>query len=324
MLTKGGFYRGGPVLSSAVAGIDQALWDIAGKALRRAGARAARRARCATGSGCTPGSAATSRPSSREAVAAQVEAGFTAVKMNACGRTARRSPPPAETAGDRRARGGRPRGARARTATSPIDFHGRVVAGRRAARSCPLLEPLQPLFVEEPVLPEHGRTCCATLVASDVRAGRHRRAAVLARRLPAACSRRASRSSSRTCRTPAASPRSAGSPRSPRPTTRCSRRTARSARSRWRPACRSPSPRPNFLIQEQSLGIHYNARRRPARLPRRPDAVHASSTATSRRPTAPGLGVDGRRGTRCARADRPAHAWRNPVWRHDDGSFAEW
>ena len=32
VLTRGGFYRGGPVLSSAVAGIDQALWDIAGHA----------------------------------------------------------------------------------------------------------------------------------------------------------------------------------------------------------------------------------------------------------------------------------------------------
>ncbi|MGH9058898.1 MAG: galactonate dehydratase, partial [Acidimicrobiales bacterium] len=31
IMTKGGFYRGGPVLSSAVAGVDQALWDIAGK-----------------------------------------------------------------------------------------------------------------------------------------------------------------------------------------------------------------------------------------------------------------------------------------------------
>ncbi len=31
ILYKGGFYRGGPVLSSAVAGIDQALWDILGK-----------------------------------------------------------------------------------------------------------------------------------------------------------------------------------------------------------------------------------------------------------------------------------------------------
>jgi len=30
---KAGFYRGGPVLSSALAGIEQALWDIKGKAL---------------------------------------------------------------------------------------------------------------------------------------------------------------------------------------------------------------------------------------------------------------------------------------------------
>ena len=33
MLYRGGFYRGGPVLMSAIAGIDQALWDIKGKAL---------------------------------------------------------------------------------------------------------------------------------------------------------------------------------------------------------------------------------------------------------------------------------------------------
>ncbi len=32
-LRKGGFYRGGPVLGSAVAGLDQALWDLKGKAL---------------------------------------------------------------------------------------------------------------------------------------------------------------------------------------------------------------------------------------------------------------------------------------------------
>jgi galactonate dehydratase len=31
VLYRGGFYRGGPVLMSALAGIDQALWDLKGK-----------------------------------------------------------------------------------------------------------------------------------------------------------------------------------------------------------------------------------------------------------------------------------------------------
>ena len=30
---RGGFYRGGGIMMSALAGIDQALWDIKGKAL---------------------------------------------------------------------------------------------------------------------------------------------------------------------------------------------------------------------------------------------------------------------------------------------------
>jgi len=34
VLCRGGFYRGGPVLMSAIAGIDQALWDLQGKRYR--------------------------------------------------------------------------------------------------------------------------------------------------------------------------------------------------------------------------------------------------------------------------------------------------
>ena len=33
VLYRGGFYRGGPVLTSAISGIEQTLWDIRGKAL---------------------------------------------------------------------------------------------------------------------------------------------------------------------------------------------------------------------------------------------------------------------------------------------------
>lgn len=79
---------------------------------------------------------------------------------------------------------------------------------------------------------------------------------------------------------------------------------------------------PNFLIQEQSRGIHYN---KDADLlsylvdpaPFRFVDGHAL------RGDAPGLGITVDEAAVRA-ADRTGHAWRNPVWRHADGSFAEW
>lgn len=79
---------------------------------------------------------------------------------------------------------------------------------------------------------------------------------------------------------------------------------------------------PNFLIQEQSLGIHYNRGHDlldylldPA--PFRFTDGHAA------RPTGPGLGIQIDENA-VRRADAIGHRWRNPVWRHSDGSFAEW
>jgi hypothetical protein len=79
---RGGFYRGGPVLMSALAGLEQALWDLKGKALGLPRGRCSA-ARCATRSAPMPGSAATGRTRSPRPPKARREQGFTAVKMNA-------------------------------------------------------------------------------------------------------------------------------------------------------------------------------------------------------------------------------------------------
>jgi galactonate dehydratase len=79
---------------------------------------------------------------------------------------------------------------------------------------------------------------------------------------------------------------------------------------------------PNFLIQEQSLGIHYNVGNDLL------DYVVDPSVFTFRdgyveRPVLPGLGVSIDENAVRA-ADRTAHRWRSPVWRRPDGSFTEW
>ena len=160
VLTRGGFYRGGPVLSSAVAGIDQALWDIAGKAYgapvhRLLGGPVRDKARVYSWiGGDEPDQIA-------DQARAQIAAGFTAVKMNAAGRME-----PIETLATTRAVVDRV--AAVRDAIGPdrdlvVDFHGRMSTAM-SQRLLPLLEPLSPLFVEEPSLPEYARDL-ARLVA---------------------------------------------------------------------------------------------------------------------------------------------------------------
>ena len=79
---RGGFYRGGPILMSAISGIDQALWDIKGKYFKAPvwqliGGKARESIRVYSWIGGD-------RPSQvAEAACQAVAAGFTAVKMNA-------------------------------------------------------------------------------------------------------------------------------------------------------------------------------------------------------------------------------------------------
>lgn len=157
VLTKGGFYRGGPVLSSAVAGLDQALWDIAGKAYGAPvhallGGPVRDRVRVYSWvGGDDPGEVA-------DAIAAQVAAGMTAVKMNASGQLSA-IPTAAEVAGVVR------RVAAAREVLGEhrdvaIDFHGRATAAG-ARRILPELAPFHPSSSRSPSCPNRG-ICCTT------------------------------------------------------------------------------------------------------------------------------------------------------------------
>uniref|UniRef100_UPI00361DFC3A galactonate dehydratase n=1 Tax=Halostagnicola sp. GCM10023398 TaxID=3252683 RepID=UPI00361DFC3A len=148
---RGGFYRGGPVLMSAIAGIDQALWDIKGKRFgapvyELLGGAARDRIRVYQWIGGD-------RPAEvGEAAAKKVEAGFTGLKMNATPKLERIDTPAAVDAA-------RDRLAEVRETVGDeidigVDFHGRA-SKTMAKRLVAALEPYEPMFVEEPVLPEH-------------------------------------------------------------------------------------------------------------------------------------------------------------------------
>ncbi len=101
----------------------------------------------------------------REAVTAQVEAGFTAVKMNGCGRMT-----PVATRAEVRACL-----TRAETAREVLgedrdfgrDFHGRV-SPANARRLLPLLAEYAPMFVEEPVLSDYMQALPDLVNASNI------------------------------------------------------------------------------------------------------------------------------------------------------------
>lgn len=148
---RSGFYRGGPVLMSAIAGIDQALWDVKGKRFgapvyELLGGRARDRIRVYQWIGGD-------RPSEvGEAAAEKVSEGFTGLKMNATSELRRVDTPAAVREAEERL--GEVREAVGPEVDIGVDFHGRVTKPM-AKRLAKALEPYEPMFIEEPVLPEH-------------------------------------------------------------------------------------------------------------------------------------------------------------------------
>lgn len=147
---RGAFFRGGPILSTAAAAIEHALWDIKGRALgvpvhELLGGPVRDRTRAyAWVGGDRPADVA-------EQATVRVEQGFGAVKMNATPQLDYVDSPSAVDAVVERV-------ASIRERCGPdfgiaVDFHGRV--HRAMARSLLReLEPLRLMWVEEPTAPE--------------------------------------------------------------------------------------------------------------------------------------------------------------------------
>ncbi|HQO33367.1 MAG TPA: galactonate dehydratase [bacterium] len=137
------FYRGGPILTSALSGIDQALWDIKGKALgvpvyELFGGPTRDRVKVYTGAG---------RP---DDIKRSIANGFTAFKTGVGNKNPARiveNPGFVQQCAEKFAA--------LREAAGPdidigIDFHG-AISPQTAKLLIKALEPYQPMFIEEPV-----------------------------------------------------------------------------------------------------------------------------------------------------------------------------
>ena len=78
----------------------------------------------------------------------------------------------------------------------------------------------------------------------------------------------------------------------------------------------------NAFIQEQSLGIHYNKTNDLLDYLTDPSVFDYRDGFVSI-PQGAGLGIEINEAFVRQKAVE-GHRWRNPVWRHSDGSFAEW
>ncbi len=316
-MVRGQFYHSGPILMSAVAGIDQALWDLKGKFLG-----------CPVTEllgGCLRDSMKTYQwvggddPSDE---IAQIEKlrlkGLDTFKMNGCG-------PLRHLASHRdidhtleRIHAIRDHFGNA--IDFGLDFHGRV--------SLPMarvllkeLEKARPLFVEEPVLPEYWSAyrdlACSTaipLAAGERAFSRHEFRSILEHGGLGIIQPDLSHAGG---------------------LTECLK--IASMADSWNVGLAPHCPlgpialasclaldfvSPNAVLQEQSLGIHYNEGLELTDYVLNREDFALNEGRISPLPK-PGLGVEINKDF-VIEQDKVGHNWKNPIWRHADGSVADW
>ena len=317
MLYRGGFYRGGPVLTSALSGIEQAMWDIKGKfynapVYELLGGKVRERIEVYRWiGGDRPGDVARA---AREAVAQ----GYRAVKMNATDelrwidtydhldRAVERVASIREAVGDK-----------LRVA---VDFHGRLhkTMARVLMRK---LEPFDLMFVEEPVLCENereflelARACPIPIATGERNYTRWGYKEMLMRGgvdiLQPDVSHCGGILEARKIAAMAEAFDVAVAPHCPLGPIALA-------------ACLQVDfTTPNAFIQEQSAGIHYNEGYDLLNYLKDP-SVFAYRDGYAELLTGPGLGIeiDEAHVRKMAEA---GHGWHNPIWRDSDGVIAEW
>ena len=317
VLYRGGFYRGGPILMSAISGIEQALWDMKGKyynmpVYEMLGGAVRDNIQVYSWIGGD-------RPQDVGAAAKEkADAGFTAVKMNGTDEMnyidsyAKVDAAVHRVAAIREAVGN--------DFGIGIDFHGRVHKAM-AKILVKELEPYRPMFIEEPVLVEnleafkeianHTTTPIATGERNYTRWGfkqiltdgvvdiiqpdlshtggilEGKKIAAMAEAFDVAVAPHA--------------------PLGP----------INLAASLQLDACT-----PNCIIQEQSLGIHYNQGSDLLDYLADPSVFKYQSGSVGI-PKGPGLGIEINEDW-VKEKSKESHSWKNPIWRNADGTVAEW
>ena len=314
---RGAFYRGGPILMSAIAGIDQALWDIKGKAIgvpvyQLLGGLVRDRIKTY----CWVGG---DRPADIIAqIRERLDHGFDTFKLNACEElglidTSRAIDAAVAKIGEIRSTFGN-------TIEFGLDFHGRV--GMPMAKVLIReLAPFRPLFIEEPVLAEQAEyyprladQTAIPLAAGERMYSRFDFKHVFERGGIAIVQPDLSHAGGITECVKIAAMAEAYDvaiaphcPLGPIALAACLHVDFVS----W-----------NAVLQEQSIGIHYNSDGEVLDYVLNKDAFEMENGFL--RPfTKPGLGVEVDE-ARVIERSRNAPDWHNPVWRHDDGSVAEW
>lgn len=317
VMYRAGFYRGGPILMSAIAGIDQALWDIKGKVMNQPvyellGGLVRDKMKVYSWVGGD-------RPADiiRD-IKRLREGGFDTFKMN--GTEELGIVDSARKVDEAVARIAEIREAFGHDIEFGIDFHGRVAAPM-AKPLLKALEPYRPLFVEEPVLAEQAEYYprLAEQTAIPLAAGERMFSRFDFKRVFQAggiaivqpdlshaggiteCFKIASMAEAHDV---------AFAPHCPLGPVALASCLAVDFVSH------------NAVLQEQSMGIHYNKGAELLDFVKNKDDFRIENGFINPL-RKPGLGVEIDE-ERVIEASKNPPDWRNPVWRHVDGSVAEW